>query len=56
MNKKNLKSVNGNNTLNKKVQKNLKFLFDHQLPIEHVRQQLVFTNISMDLSDFIIYI
>ena len=35
--------------------KNLKFLFDHKLPIEHVIQQLVLiNNIPMDLSSFII--
>ena len=35
------------------MKKNLKFLFDHQLPIEHVMRQLVLTNIPMNLSNCI---
>ena len=30
-----------------KSSKNLKFLFDHLLPIKHVMQQLVLTNIPI---------
>ena len=40
----------------KKIPKNLKFLFDQLLPIEHVMQQLVLTNIPMDRSYLIVYI